>query len=103
MNTEQVKTAFPTERDCMLFLIKKRELKTGSCAACGCMASDLKCYEERSCFCFAAANHFILSAQRTTIFWKIPKLPLTKMVSLALLIFNQHQKSGRGQALSKFF
>jgi hypothetical protein len=28
MNTEQVKTAFPTERDCMLFLIKKRELKT---------------------------------------------------------------------------
>jgi copper chaperone CopZ len=95
MNTEQVKTAFPTERDCMLFLIKKRELKTGSCAACGCMASDLKCYEERSCF-VCCCNHFIYP-RKDTIF-ENSKLPLQKWF-LGIAYFNQHQKV-TGQALS---
>jgi hypothetical protein len=97
MNTEQVKTAFPTERDCMLFLIKKRELKTGSCAACGCMASNLKCYEERSCF-VCCCNHFIYP-RKDTIF-ENSKLPLQKWF-LGIAYFNQHQKV-TGQALSNF-
>lgn len=61
------------------------------------MASDLKCYEERSCF-VCCCNHFIYP-RKDTIF-ENSKLPLQKWF-LGIAYFNQHQKV-TGQALSDF-
>jgi hypothetical protein len=96
MNNEQVKTAFPTERDCMLFLIKKRELKTGSCGRMRMQGKRLKMLWRTSCF-VCCCNHFIYP--RKTPFWKF-QLPLQKWF-LGIAYFNQHQKV-TGQALSDF-